>query len=219
MTREPLMLDADGDQLVNPFTDGRLIARFLADQANGPSLTGAVVGANASRTTSEEIRAFLAMFLPVRPVTPAPAADLPGPGFEASGAQVVPSAESSALSEGLSASSSQLSAAENASLTTSHESLVTASLAINDQLSVSDLEPRTSNPAPSAPSPVPIASSPSDSVVPMGFASAFTVQTAALADSSDDQPLLSASPAWLGEFVVSSAVLTDDPNRDLALAL
>jgi hypothetical protein len=52
----------------------------------------------------------------------------------------------------------------------------------------------------------------------MGFAS-LTVPTAALADGSDDQPLSSASPSWLSDFVVSSAVLTDDPNRDLAVGL
>jgi hypothetical protein len=65
MLREPLMLDADGDGQLNPFTDGRLIARFLVDQENGPSLTGAVQGPNASRTTSADIRAFLSQFLPV----------------------------------------------------------------------------------------------------------------------------------------------------------
>jgi hypothetical protein len=64
-TQQPSMLDADGDGLLNPFTDGRLIHRYLADQANGPSVAGAVMGANAQRTTSAAIRDFLATFLPL----------------------------------------------------------------------------------------------------------------------------------------------------------
>ena len=209
------MLDVDLDGRLNPFTDGRLIHRFLQQRDQNmvddvALLNGSVRGATARRTDPAEIRAFLNQYLPVAAAVPS--TEALGSGLEVSGAQVVPSAESSVLSEGPLASSSQLSAAGNASLTTSHESLVTVSSAIGDQLAVSDLEPRTSDPAPRAPNPVPA------SIVPMGFAS-LSVQSATLGDSTDDQPLLSEAPAWLGDFVVSSAVLTDDPNRDLAVVM
>jgi hypothetical protein len=80
-------------------------------------------------------------------------------------------------------------------------------------------EPVAPSTASEASRPVPLASNLSDGVVPLDFSGSFSVQTTTLGDTSDDQMLSTPSRPWLQDFVVSSAVLTDDPNRDLAVVL
>ncbi len=54
----------------------------------------------------------------------------------------------------------------------------------------------------------------------MGFSSlSLNLSLNLTPSASDDQPLMSVAPAWLGDFVVSSAVLTEDPNRDVEVVL
>jgi hypothetical protein len=57
-----------------------------------------------------------------------------------------------------------------------------------------------------------------DAVIPMGLTTSLSVQVAPI-DDADATPLATVSRPWLSDFVVSSAVLTDDPNRDLAVVL
>ena len=190
------MLDVDLDGRLNPFTDGRLIHRFLQqrDQQivdDAALLNGSVLGATAKRgvtgTLSEraaEIRAFLNQYLPVAPLT----------------------AASSVISSQSSVSNLDPQASESVPVPTA------------------DPEPRTSDLVSSLSVSAPALSTQSSalstsSVVPMGFASTFSVQAAALTDDTDSTPLTALSRPWLSDFVVNSSVLTDDPNRDLAVAL
>jgi hypothetical protein len=52
-------LDVDGNGLAEPLTDGRLIFRYLSQFAGQQLIGGNILGAGATRTTAEEIIAFL----------------------------------------------------------------------------------------------------------------------------------------------------------------
>jgi parallel beta-helix repeat protein len=239
------MMDVDGDGQLNPFTDGRLIYRFLQQldlDQQGPTADQALVqgaiGPEAQRTAAAGVRQYLGQFVPglaaqsanaglrtqdsglSAPLTLALSPEGRGDG---EGAPTVEGALPSAFSLPTSALSPQPSA-----LSTSAEaSLVTRQSSLPSELSANNSQPsalQAESSVVSAPlsvtvlSPEPRASNlvPS-AVVPMGFAS-LTVQTADLSDDSDITPLATAPRPWLTAFVVSSAV-AEDPNRDLVVAV
>jgi RHS repeat-associated protein len=60
----PSFLDVDGSGQPNPFTDGRLIQRYLANAGDSALLAGSVLGPGATRTTGGAIRDYLDQFRP-----------------------------------------------------------------------------------------------------------------------------------------------------------
>jgi RHS repeat-associated protein len=60
----PSFLDVDGNGQLNPFTDGRLIQRYLANAGDSALLAGSVLGPGATRTTVGAIRDYLDQFRP-----------------------------------------------------------------------------------------------------------------------------------------------------------
>jgi hypothetical protein len=66
----PNMLDADGNSIAEPLTDGRLIFRYLSQFAGSQLIAGNVLGIGATRTTGDAITAFLDGFLPSQDSAP-----------------------------------------------------------------------------------------------------------------------------------------------------
>ncbi len=232
------MMDVDGDGVLNPFTDGRLIYRFLQQldlDQQGPDADAALlqgaVGPEAQRTTAAEIRQYLSQFVPGLSMQTSRATEVLSADSSLVARHSAPASESSVISEQSSVSnlapttsgveretsngtepsamSSRLSASESSSLVTGYSSLASESSVISDQSSVSNPEPRTSDLAPPADSPL---------TIPLSFAGSFSVQSAALADDTDSTPLTAASNPWLSDFIVSS-VAAEDPNRDLLVTI
>ena len=185
----PVFLDVDGDTQLNPFTDGRLLTRFLQGANDTELLAGSVLGANATRRTANAIRTFLAPYKPALAPLNATSEPLVGPpsnAFFSTSAAVVASEPANILQA---ASLTTPPAVEPSNLSTSTGGTTTTGSAVAAvQLSTRGL----------------------------------TSLTVAFTEPSDDSPqrLLSA-PArpWLGDFVISSAVLSDDPNCDLAVVI
>ena len=267
------MLDVDGDGKLNPFTDGRLVFRFLQQRElnqTGPdadtALIQGAIGANAQRRDAATIRAFLSRYL--TPATQTADAGLSAqetalhpqlvavspqlPALENSSLALEPSAissQSSALEAPLVSESPAFSAPPSsfsvfdASPITDHASRISESSVISDQSSVSSSSASTipgsllgthhssldsalssASAAPLAPAAsfdsTPVTDHGSRVTVPMGFSSlSLNLSLNLTPSASDDQPLMSVAPAWLGDFVVSSAVLTEDPNRDVEVVL
>jgi hypothetical protein len=110
-----------------------------------------------------------------------------------------------------------------------NEGLRTEDSGLNKQASVSSDELSVSSvPLPAVPDSSLLTHHPSPVPVPLGFSSvqlssslnlnlSLTLDLAS--SSADDHPLSAPSRHWLHDFVVSSAVLADDPNRNLAVIL
>ncbi|MBI5855253.1 MAG: PKD domain-containing protein [Nitrospirae bacterium] len=190
----PMMLDVDNDGRLDPFKDGRMIARFLAGATNEELLVGSVIGVGATRTDAMAIRAFLSQFLP--PVTQSANAGLSTQHAALSTSEVsVPSLQSSPLSSILSpegrgvSEGSGVGEGSGTPLSTSQSSAL--------KLTINSASLSTSSAS--------LVSGPG-----------FTVQMGGEGDDQDSPSLTFAgSQAWLRDFVVDSAVVTDDPNRDL----
>ncbi|MEZ6060526.1 MAG: GEVED domain-containing protein [Planctomycetaceae bacterium] len=90
------LLDVDGDDNRELFTDGILIARFLAG-FRGDLLIRNAVGPQATRATSAEIEAHLNSFLPATPQSPASSSAAPGAVAAGIGAPSIGSAAGPAL--------------------------------------------------------------------------------------------------------------------------
>ena len=225
------LLDVDGNGQNNPFTDGRLLYRFLQQREQGQTgpeadaalLQGAVIGPNAKRgvtgTISEraaEIRSFLSRYLPPPAAQPSSEAGLRTEDSGLSGEFSVVSSQLSASNlEPQMASAGTVISDQSSVSSSSASTTPDSSLGTHDSSLDSTLSPQSS--ALSTTSVPPLTPDASRLTVPMGFAATFSVQ-AALADDTDSTPLTAASSPWLSDFVVSSAV-ADDPNRDVAVTV
>lgn len=63
-------LDADGNGVFEPFTDGRLLVRFLSGMDGDLLVAGSVLGEGATRTSAESVIEFLVPYHPGREVDP-----------------------------------------------------------------------------------------------------------------------------------------------------
>jgi hypothetical protein len=183
----PLMLDADGDSRLNPFTDGRAISRFLSGATDAELTAGSVVAPGAPRADAPALRTFLSQFLP--PTTQSASGGLSTPVLSqvegqhaalSTSENSVRSPQSSVLSSGTPLSTPQSPALK---LTINSAALATSSASLM-----------------SAPG--------------------FSVQMGGEGDDQESPSLaLTTSRGWLRDFVVDSAVVTEDPNRDLVVTV
>jgi CSLREA domain-containing protein len=207
------LLDVDGNGQTNPFTDGRLIYRFLKQREqqieDDAALMQGAIGPGAKRITADAIRSFLSTYLPG---TAAQSADA---GLRTEDAGL--SGESSVVSSQLSVSASTLEprtsslSPQPSVLSTSSETPLTPTLSPEAgarESTIQLLSPEGRGEGEGTPT------------VEVALPSAFSLPTSALSPQSPppEASLVSDSPAFSvppSSFSVSDSVLSPSPAPPL----
>ncbi len=185
-------LDVDGDGTVSPFTDGRLMARYLA---NAPLTPGISVGVGALRSSESALNTFLGAAAPLL-------LDVDGNGQRDMGT------DGRLITRYLAGLSDTQLTAGNVVGSGATRSTAEAIRSILDsfQPAAPQVESLTSQSSVLGP------------VVPMGLGATFAIQTSASSDDKDATSLNASPSSWVSDFVAATAIM-GDANRELAVTV
>jgi RHS repeat-associated protein len=182
-----LMLDVDGDGRLNPFTDGRLLYRFLQNAMDAQLMAGNVVGPGALRFEAAALRSFMSLYSPT--LTP------------------------------LSTASETLAAPSTTAALSTASVMSAATVPAGIPLTTSVTNPAIPPLVQSYSAPGTNTGGSAVAASQLQTSAMMTMSVSLSAPSDDSTPgiLFTTARPWVRDFVVASTVTTGDPNHDLVV--